>query len=95
MQPELAGKLCLAFADTARAADKYEELHGIGDLLQWATKAGVLSSAESGHLAKHYEGNRRQAAADLPGRLESAISCAPSSPASRMDGRCGIGTLPN
>ena len=65
MQSGPAGKLCLAFADTARAADKYEELHGIGDLLQWATKAGVLSSAESGHLAKHYEGNRRQAAADL------------------------------
>jgi predicted RNA-binding Zn ribbon-like protein len=65
MQPELAGKLCLAFADTARAADKYEELHGIGDLLQWATKAGVLSPTDSSRLAKHYEGNRRQAAADL------------------------------
>jgi predicted RNA-binding Zn ribbon-like protein len=60
-----AGKLCLAFADTARAEDKEEELNGIGDLLQWATKMGVLSSAESGRLAKHYAGNRRQAAADL------------------------------
>jgi len=61
----VAGKLCLAFADTARAEDKDEELHSIGDLLQWATKTGVLSSAESGRLAKHYEGNRRQAAVDL------------------------------
>jgi len=65
MQPEPAGKLCLAFADTARAEDKYEELNGIGDLLQWATKAGVLLSADSGRLAKHYGGNRREAAADL------------------------------
>lgn len=65
MQTEPAGKLCLAFADTARAADKYEELHGIGDLLQWATKAGVLSPADSGRQARHYEGNRRRAAVDL------------------------------
>ena len=65
MQPEPAGKLCLAFADTARAEDKYEELHGIGDLLQWATRAGVLSSADSGRLTKQYGGNGRQAAADL------------------------------
>jgi predicted RNA-binding Zn ribbon-like protein len=65
MQPESAGKLCLAFADTARAADKYEELHGIGDLLQWATKAGVLSSADSSRLLKLYGRNGRQAAADL------------------------------
>jgi predicted RNA-binding Zn ribbon-like protein len=65
MQPESAGKLCLAFADTARAADKYEELHGIGDLLQWATKAAVLSSADSSRLLKLYGRNGRQAAADL------------------------------
>ena len=61
----VAGKLCLGFADTARAADKYEELHSIEDVLQWATKAGVISSAYSDRLAKHYEDNRRQAAADL------------------------------
>lgn len=60
-----AGKLCLEFADTSRAADKGEELHAIEDLLQWAKEAGVLSSADSGRLAKHYEANRRQAAADL------------------------------
>ena len=61
----VAGKLCLEFADTSRAEDKGEELHSIEDLLQWAKEAGVLSSADSGRLAKHYEGNRRQAAADL------------------------------
>lgn len=65
MQPESAGKLCLAFADTARDADKHEELLGIGDLLQWAIRAGVLSPAESGRMARHYADNRRQAAADL------------------------------
>jgi predicted RNA-binding Zn ribbon-like protein len=61
----VAGKLCLAFADTARAEDKHEELNGMGDLLQWATKAGVLSSADGDRLAKLYEGNRRQATSDL------------------------------
>lgn len=61
----IAGKLCLKFADTSPAADKGEELHGIEDLLQWAKQAGVLSSADSGRLAKHYEGNRRQAAVDF------------------------------
>jgi predicted RNA-binding Zn ribbon-like protein len=61
----VAGKLCLKFADTSRAADKGEELHGIEDLLQWAKDADVLSSAESSRLAKHYEDNRRQAADDL------------------------------
>lgn len=61
----VAGKFCLKFADTSRAADKGEELHSIEDLLQWAKDAGVHSSADSGRLAKHYKDNRRQAAADL------------------------------
>ena len=60
-----AGNLCLEFADTSRAEDKEEELHSIEDVFQWANKAGVLSSADSGRLAQHYAGNRRQAAADL------------------------------
>jgi predicted RNA-binding Zn ribbon-like protein len=61
----LAGKLCLGFADTSRAGDKGEELHSIEDLLQWAKDARVLSSADSGRLAKHYKGSRRQAATDF------------------------------
>ena len=59
------GILCLEFADTSPAEDKGEELHSIEDLLQWAKKTGVLSSADSVRLAKHYLGNRRQAATDL------------------------------
>ncbi len=61
----VAGDLCLEFADTSRAEDKDEELHSIEDLLLWAKKADVLSSADSSRLARLYEGNRRQAAADL------------------------------
>ena len=60
-----AGNLCLEFADTSRAADKDEELHSIEDVLQWASKAGVISSAACGRLAQHYAGNRRLATADL------------------------------
>jgi predicted RNA-binding Zn ribbon-like protein len=60
----IVGKLCLEFVDTSPAEDKGEELRSIEDLLQWAKDAGVLSSADCGRLAKHYEGNRRQAAAD-------------------------------
>lgn len=71
MRSELvAGNLCLEFADTSRAEDKDEELHSIEELLQWAREAEVLSAADSGRLAKHYAGNRRQAAADFAKAIE-------------------------
>ena len=59
------GSLCLAFADTARAEDKGEELHRIADVLQWAKEAGLLSAADCERLAAQYDGNRRKTAADF------------------------------
>jgi predicted RNA-binding Zn ribbon-like protein len=66
MQSEVVtGRLCLEFADTARAKDKDEELHSMVDVLQWAKASGLLSSTNCERLTAHYEGNRRKAAADL------------------------------
>lgn len=66
----VAGRLCLEFADTSRAEDKGEELHGIADVLQWAKEAGLLSAAGCDRLAAQYEGNRRKTAADLARAIE-------------------------
>jgi predicted RNA-binding Zn ribbon-like protein len=64
----IAGALCLDFANTIhnlRAEDKEEELHAVSDLLEWATEAGLLSSAGHDRLAAHYNRNPREAAAAL------------------------------
>ena len=65
-----AARLCLEFADTARAADKEEELRAVGDVIRWAQAAGLLSAGESSRLAAFYETNPRKATADFAGAIE-------------------------
>ena len=66
----IADRLCLQFADTARAEDKDEELHSIADVLQWAKEACLLPAADCDRLAAHYEGHRRKNAADFARAIE-------------------------
>lgn len=64
----IAGALCLDFVNTihdSHAEDKEEELHAISDLLQWASEAGLLSSAHDDRLAARYGRNPREATAAL------------------------------
>lgn len=63
-----AGALCLDFANTihdSRAEDNTDELRAIGDLLQWAKEAGLVSVADHERLATLYARNSREAAAAL------------------------------
>jgi predicted RNA-binding Zn ribbon-like protein len=60
----IAGALCLDFANTihdSRADDNEDELRSIGDALQWAREAGLLSSAGYGRLSTHYSRKPREA----------------------------------